>query len=111
MLTEANTAKIERVATHWLICFIAFAWFLSRLLVSMDCWDARLILSEAYSFSINSCTATLFGMEGCAQTLATCIPAAPAANREFLKEDFFSINPAAKAPSNASPGAEMRKTN
>ena len=77
----------------------------------MDCWDARLILSEAYSFSINSCTATQFGMEGCAQTLATSIPAAPAANREFLKEDFFSFNPVAKTPLNASPAAEVRKTN
>lgn len=77
----------------------------------MDCWDAGLILSEAYSFSINSGTATLFGMEGCAQTLATSIAAAPAANREFLKEDFFSINPAAKAPFAASPAAESRKSN
>jgi hypothetical protein len=37
-------------------------------------------------------------MEGYLETLATSIPAAPAADREFLREDFFSINPVAKAP-------------
>ena len=98
MVAEANAAKIERLAAHWLIGFIAFASSFPDFWTQSIVCDARLSLSEAYSFSTSSCTLTVFGVHGCLQTLAMRIPAAPAADREFLKEDFFSISPVAKAP-------------